>query len=143
MSKAFEDYKFSNGLQRLAQKQRSAQIVKLDATTRTLSGSLAQLSTPQGVEAQAHKVLTGFDPRTGVFTLDQLDYSDLSGTPTFAAVAISGDYSDLTGTPTPQGGPTSGRPSSPTLYMQYFDTTLHYPVTWDGAAWRNGAGAIV
>lgn len=24
-----------------------------------------------------------------------------------------------------------------------FDSTLHFPVTWDGAAWRDGAGNSV
>lgn len=42
-----------------------------------------------------------------------------------------------------KGGTTGARPGSPFLYQIYFDTTLHYLVTWDGANWRNGAGAIV
>jgi hypothetical protein len=41
------------------------------------------------------------------------------------------------------GGATGARPGSPLLFQSYFDTTLHYLVTWDGSVWRNGAGAIV
>lgn len=41
------------------------------------------------------------------------------------------------------GGATGSRPGSPLPYQSYFDTTLHYLVTYDGTNWRNGAGAIV
>jgi hypothetical protein len=143
MSKAYEPYEFSSGRQRLAQKQRSAQVLQLKRATSTLSASLEQLSTPQGVAAQAHKVLTGFDPKAGVFTLEQLAYSDIAGTPLLAAVATSGDYNDLSNKPVPQGGPTGSRPGSPVLYMNYFDTTLNKPIWWNGTNWVNSSGATV
>ena len=41
------------------------------------------------------------------------------------------------------GGATGSRPTSPLPFQSFFDTTLHYLVTWDGTNWRNGAGAIV
>ena len=41
------------------------------------------------------------------------------------------------------GGATGSRPASPLPFQSFFDTTLHYLVTWDGTNWRNGAGAIV
>jgi hypothetical protein len=41
------------------------------------------------------------------------------------------------------GGATGSRPASPLPFQSFFDTTLHYLVTWDGTSWRNGAGAIV
>jgi len=48
-------------------------------------------------------------------------------------------------------GTTSDRPTSTQLTplpnagvgFQFFDTTLHSPVFWDGAQWRNGIGTIV
>jgi hypothetical protein len=42
-------------------------------------------------------------------------------------------------------GPTGNRPtlSASNVGIIFFDTTLHYLVTWDGSVWRNGAGAAV
>lgn len=39
------------------------------------------------------------------------------------------------------GGPTANRPTSPTSYSIYFDTTLGFPVWWTGTAWVDAAGA--
>lgn len=41
------------------------------------------------------------------------------------------------------GGTTAQRPSSPSLYQSYFDTTLGYSVSWDGTNWKDGSGNIV
>jgi len=41
------------------------------------------------------------------------------------------------------GGLTAARPSSPTLYMPYFDTTLGKPIWWTGASWKDATGATV
>jgi hypothetical protein len=45
------------------------------------------------------------------------------------------------------GGPTSGRPVSPTLYQVYFDTTLQQPVVASQVTptvvWVNSAGVPV
>lgn len=43
----------------------------------------------------------------------------------------------------PQGGPTSGRPTTPVLYQSYLDTTLGQPVYWNGSVWINAAGVSV
>lgn len=43
----------------------------------------------------------------------------------------------------PQGGTTAARPGTPVLYQQYFDTTLGYPVWWNGTNWVNATGATV
>lgn len=40
------------------------------------------------------------------------------------------------------GGITASRPASPLLYQQYFDTTLGFPVWWNGSNWVNAAGVI-
>lgn len=59
----------------------------------------------------------------------QLDYSDLTGTPSLATVAISGSYADLT-----------NKPVIPTQLDDLSDTTIGTPVTgevlrYDGASW--------
>jgi hypothetical protein len=40
------------------------------------------------------------------------------------------------------GGPTVDRPTEPILYQIYMDTTLGYPVVWNGTDWVNFSGAI-
>lgn len=37
-----------------------------------------------------------------------------------------------------QGGTTANRPSTPRLFDMYFDTTLGYPVWWNGSTWVDG-----
>ena len=41
------------------------------------------------------------------------------------------------------GGSTTNRPVSPELYQQYFDTTLNYPIIWNGSNWVNFMGGNV
>ena len=47
----------------------------------------------------------------------------------------------------PQGGPTSSRPTSPTLYQQYLDTTLGLPLTCSqvtpSVVWITASGVSV
>lgn len=40
------------------------------------------------------------------------------------------------------GGTTTQRPAIPLLYQAYFDTTLGWPVWWNGANWVNATGVI-
>lgn len=42
-----------------------------------------------------------------------------------------------------QGGLTSSRPENPQTFEQYFDTTLGYPIWWNGAAWVDSTGVEV
>lgn len=42
-----------------------------------------------------------------------------------------------------QGGLTSLRPENPVTFEQYFDSTLGYPIWWNGAAWVDSAGVEV
>lgn len=37
-------------------------------------------------------------------------------------------------------GATAARPSSPEPGQQYFDTTLGYPIWWNGSAWVDATG---
>ena len=39
------------------------------------------------------------------------------------------------------GGDAAGRPSSPLDYEMYFDTTLGYPIWYDGSGWVDATGA--
>lgn len=39
-----------------------------------------------------------------------------------------------------RGGNTAGRPASPVLYEYYFDTTVGFPIFWNGTIWVNAAG---
>lgn len=105
--KAFEDYKFSEGIQRLAARQRSAQTVKLDTKTteldnrieevsRTANGMATVASTgnyndlinkpqlPSSQPAQTHKFFTAYNPETGGFTAEQPAFGDISGMPALA-----------------------------------------------------------
>ena len=41
------------------------------------------------------------------------------------------------------GASTGQRPSPPTTFQCYFDTTLDKPVWYDGSDWRDATGAIV
>jgi len=41
------------------------------------------------------------------------------------------------------GGDTASRPASPTLYQNYFDTTLAKPIWYDGSDWVDATGATV
>jgi hypothetical protein len=38
---------------------------------------------------------------------------------------------------------TGARPATPYIGQQYYDTTLGLPIWWNGASWKNAAGAIV
>jgi hypothetical protein len=40
-----------------------------------------------------------------------------------------------------QSGVSGSRPSSPSVAQQYFDTTLGYPIWWNGAAWVTASGS--
>ncbi len=40
------------------------------------------------------------------------------------------------------GGATANRPSSPYLYEFYLDTSLGYPIWWNGSDWVDGTGTI-
>ena len=42
-----------------------------------------------------------------------------------------------------KGGATADRPSSPVLYERFFDTTLGYPIWWDGTNWVDSSGTTV
>ena len=42
-----------------------------------------------------------------------------------------------------QNGPTTGRPNPPSVGLEYFDTTLGYPVWYDGTNWVDATGATV
>ncbi len=39
-------------------------------------------------------------------------------------------------------GSTGSRPAAPGLGAYYFDTTLGWPVWWNGSSWVNATGAI-
>lgn len=41
------------------------------------------------------------------------------------------------------GGITASRPTTPSLYQMYFDTTLNVPIWWNGTNWVNHAGTTV
>lgn len=38
-------------------------------------------------------------------------------------------------------GPTTGRPTASFVGQPYFDTTLGFPVWWNGSHWVNATGA--
>lgn len=40
----------------------------------------------------------------------------------------------------PKSGVTAARPTNVALGFEFFDTTLGYPVWWDGANWVDAAG---
>ena len=40
-------------------------------------------------------------------------------------------------------GATGSRPTSSILGQYYFDTTLGYPVYWNGSTWVDGTGNVV
>jgi hypothetical protein len=42
-----------------------------------------------------------------------------------------------------RGGLTSLRPENPVTFEQYFDSTLGYPIWWNGAAWVDASGVEV
>ena len=49
----------------------------------------------------------------------------------------------LTAISTPQNGITADRPTQSLQIGQfYFDTTLNYPVWWDGADWVDATGTV-
>lgn len=60
------------------------------AVTISMSGVL-----PNTITSAAHKWLNSYDATSGNFTQTQPDYSDLTGTPSLAAIATSGRWSDL------------------------------------------------
>lgn len=55
-----------------------------------------------------------------------------------ATVARTGDYNDLNNKPTPLQGTT--RPENPSIGTQFFDTTLGYPIYWNGTKWVDKDG---
>lgn len=38
---------------------------------------------------------------------------------------------------------TANRPAAPTMGCQFYDTTLHKPIWWNGTAWADAAGTVV
>jgi len=42
-----------------------------------------------------------------------------------------------------QSGATGSRPSSPSVAQQFFDTTLGYPIWWNGGVWINALSTPV
>lgn len=41
------------------------------------------------------------------------------------------------------GGPTANRPTNPATFEQYFDSTLGYPIWFNGTDWVDATGAAV
>ena len=71
--------------------------------------------------------------KSGLLTLPSLTATMIKDAPSNSVVTKA--YTDL-------GGITANRPSSPSLYQDYFDSTLGYKVTWNGSDWVDGTGAI-
>lgn len=74
--------------------------------------------------------------------ISALQASTTAGTNTTTNVT-SGSTTVINPATLPQGGDTADRPVSPVLYQTYYDTTLGYPVYWNGTAWVNSAGVPV
>jgi hypothetical protein len=72
-----------------------------------------------------------------------LSWSQVDGNFTALATQVNTNTADIAALGGAQGGPTSSRPSVPTLYQYYVDTTLGYPV-WctvvSPPTWVNAAG---
>lgn len=70
--------------------------------------------------------------------------SDSTTPASLLATDVNGNHAPLM---LARSGATGSRPNGGTVGLfvgfPYFDTTLHYLVVWDGAVWRNGAGASV
>ena len=42
----------------------------------------------------------------------------------------------------PLGGTTAERPTSPPTGFMFYDTTIHKPIWWDGAAWKTASNGV-
>lgn len=60
----------------------------------------------------------------------------LADTPTDALSVVNRRYITLNGT-------TANRPTSPVTGQRFFDTTLGYPIFWNGSNWVNSSGTTV
>ncbi len=134
----------------------TGQVLKFDGTNWVNSTdeqgddlSLDNLNDVDAAAPAANHVLK-WDTGTSKWVTGQLDYTNISSTPTLATVATSGDYDDLTNKPSLATVATSGdyddltnKPTIPANLDDLGDVALVTPVTtghvlkFDGTNWVN------
>jgi len=126
---------------------------------------------PVNTSAVTHKFFTDYNASTGIFSMAQPAFTDISGTaaaaqlPTPTASTLGGVESigpvtsewiyeiDTAGVPhlsqptsadvVPASGATGSRPTSHATGQPYFDTSLGIPIWWSGSNWVNASGMVV
>ena len=65
------------------------------------------------------------------------NFNTINGQSIYASQGSSTDISAI------RSGSTSGRPSSPTIGYQFFDTTIGKPIWYNGTSWVDATGTTV
>jgi hypothetical protein len=65
------------------------------------------------------------------------------GTGGSSKTTVSGGVVDATGTVAAGSGATGSRPATSRVGAQWYDTTLHLPIWWNGSVWKDAAGNTV
>lgn len=116
---------FSTVLANCAQWDESADLSVLSAAIDTNTSSISGLS---GDYVNADNLDIVFAPTEG--------YTEIDNT-------LSGHLSGMANALVPGYGLTASRPATPTNGEMYFDTTLGYPIWYDGAGWVDATGTGV